>query len=255
MKKRKILNSLIAMLLVIAMCVCNNNVIINARETSKNGFTYDTDYYDVRWKTAAKFYVKSDDGDILGIVTYHRGVLKDKESNQYVLMLKMVMEPSDKKAKFGGGNNGYGFSEYLSVRVPVMDSMDDYQPVNTPTERTGTLSLGIDGKSAGIGLSYDINLSNLKITDKSLESIRKYETVYDYKPGFLPWNDNYYLANQSKQRGMVKFETDREWFNLSLTFEARFGVAVDNAASPWNIHLNKVYSSKKYADCYINMNE
>ncbi|MBR6697037.1 MAG: ATP-binding cassette domain-containing protein [Lachnospiraceae bacterium] len=58
------------------------------RETSKNGFTYDTDYYDVRWK---------------------------------------------------------------------------YQPVNTPTER-------------------------IEITDKSLVSIRKYETVYDYKPGFLPWN-------------------------------------------------------------------
>lgn len=75
--------------------------------------------------------------------------------------------------------------------------------------------------------------------------IQLYFIKYDYKPTIAnSFGNNKYLANESCQIGAAAFHTSKTTVSFKVTYEARFGAATDNAASPWCIYLDYVRANK-----------
>lgn len=220
---------------------------IQVKAVTKNGFTYNASQYSsVVWKSQGNTKVYSSGDGLLGTLTYTVDVARYKSTNDYITMVKMVMTPYNSKVKVNQYWYGYGFSEYVSVSTIVPGALNDYKPKNDPSSNTVNLSLGYSKDGASIGASYDIVHKELDITAKCDTPKKKYYVVYDYKPNIvLVAASNKYVANESEQYGMAQFETSSKTQKITYNFDARFGAAEDNAASPLNIYLNDVFKQTK----------
>ena len=235
MKKLKIIVG--CLLAVVLLTSATPNSVL---ADTKYGFTYDTSQMNVEWKSMNSFNVYSSVGKKLGTCSYFVGLARDKDTNNYMVMTRAVMTPNESKVKISSSKYGYGFSEYLSVKVDL-PSLDDYVPQNQPKEDKWTLSLGVDGSGAGIEASYPVTHSDLDITESCDTPSGLYYIKYNYKPSIAnPFGNNKYLANESRQLGIASFETDSSKVKFTMNYEARFGCASDNAASPWCIYINNI---------------
>lgn len=214
---------------------------------TKNGFSYNTaKFSSVIWKSQGSVNVYSSADELVGIMSYTVGVARYKGTKDYTKMIRMIMTPYNSKVKISKYSYGYGFSEYVSVSSVVPHSLDEYRPVNNPSSNSVNLSLGYSKDGASIGVDYSIVHNDLDITAKCDTPMRKYHVVYNYKPNIANiFASNKYLANESKQYGMAQFSTSNKKQNITYNFDARFGVAENNAASPINIYLNKVFKETK----------
>ncbi len=177
------------------------------------------------------------------------GVARFNKSNDYTIVIKMVMTPNSKKVNLDGSRYGYGLSEYVSVKTYVPTSLGDYVPINEPSSDIIDLSLGYGGKQALIGASYSIVSSDLDITAKCDTPNRKYYVVYNYLPSIKnPFADNKYVTNESQQYGIAQFETKNRSYIFNITYDARFGASKGNSSAPWDIYLNYVRSTVAKVD-------
>ncbi len=243
-KLKKVVCLLLAMMLFVG---CNPNQFLAA---SKYGFTYDTASSNVTWKTMYSFNVYSGAGGKLGTCSYVIGLTRSKGTNDYVLMTREVMTPNSSQVKINNVQYGYGFSEYVSIKV-TLPSLDDYRPQNTPSSDTISFSIGADSDGASVGASYSITHSDLDITASCDTSSKLYHVKYNYNPTIAnPFGNNKYLANESVQLGAAAFHNSSDTVSFKINYDARFGAAEDNAASPWLVYMNyvqKATTSRTYS--------
>lgn len=238
-KLKKVLCLILAYALVIP-CLKPNAVL--AKGYTKNGFTFDSDYYSVSWERGQSYNVYSSVGGKLGTLTYTVGRARYHNSKyDDTLLVRMVMTPNKSKVRINNEQYGYGLSEYVSVKSRLPGTIGDYRPTNKPSSNSVNLSLGFGKGGASIGASYTISRKDLDITAKCNTPSNTYYIVYDYKPNIAnPLANNKYLTNESSQYGMAQFETRRKTYTATLCFDARFGAATNKAASPWLVYMNYV---------------
>lgn len=189
------------------------------------------------------FNVYSSAGKKVGTCSYVIGLAREKKTNDYVLMLREVMTPNNSKVLITGSTYGYGFSEYVSAKV-TLPSLDDYEPQNTPSSQTVDFTIGADSSGANIRASYSVTKSDLNITSSCNTPSKLYFVKYDYKPSLVdPLASNKYVANESIQLGAASFHSSSSTISFTMNYDARFGAASDNAASPWLIYINTVYKA------------
>lgn len=206
-------------LIMVAMIMMGYAGEVYAGMISVNGFKYDSTDMEVTWKSQKTVNVKTSAGSTLGKLSYVVGVGKYKYASEWVLMVRMVMEPNDSKARLYKNGNSYafGYSEYVSVDVVVPGQMGEYTPVNTPEKDKLNLNIGYDGTNSSINASYEIETEDLEITSRCSTSRRRFWIEYDYLPSKIRWwADNKYVANESVQMGMVQFSTSLEEFTFKL---------------------------------------
>lgn len=231
--------------MVLLLVVISPLLKTSVKAEEKYGVSYDTDQYEVEWKSKNYVKVYNEDGNLLGVSTGVFGNLryKKKIDSKYceTLVVKMTMDPKSTKAK----NGGYAFSEYCSVKctLPNGSELEYYEPQNVPSD-TITLPVGFQDK-ASIGISYDDVSDDLDITSKCDTVDRLCYTIFDYKPSTKnPFADNKYVANESSQYAFYDYST-KNTPTLTIKLNARFGVARDCDRSPWSIYLNDVSSATK----------
>ena len=230
MKKKKIAFCF-AMILFIFMGVLKEPVTIEAK--TKNGFTYDTKEFDVKWSKYEKIEVCSKEGGKLGTLSYLTGIARAKNSNDYLIMFKEVMTPNSKKVKLNYLNQkGYGMSEYMSLKT-TLPSLNDYKPQNDPNTDSINIGIGVGKDGPSVSASYEVKTKELDITSKCNTPQKLYQVVYDYKP-HIPniFGSNKYLANESVQMGMAEITSKKEDITFVVNYEARFGAAENKKRSP-----------------------
>ena len=224
--KKRIISFILAMLCV--LIVTPNEV----KAANKYGFSYDSDVYNVKWSTMYSFNVYTDLGTKLGTCSYVVGLAREKDTNNFVLMTKEIMTPNNSKVKISNCKHGYGFSEYVSVKVEL-PTLDDYKPQNEPSKDTLSFSIGADLSGANVGASYSITHSDLDITSSCNTTTNTYHIKYNYKPSLInPFASNKYVANESVQLGAATFHKSKNKILFTMYYDARFGAAYNNSASP-----------------------
>lgn len=218
---------------------------VDAEKVSKNGFSFDTSSYNVRWNNIYEFNVFSKKGGKLGTCSCVYGLARRKNTNDYVLLCKEIMTPNDKSVKINDIQSGYGFSEFLSLKT-TLPSLEHYYPTNQPKSDEVSFNAGFDSsKSFSIGASYTIKKSQLEITSKCNTPKKIYSIEYDYSPSIAnPFGSNKYLANESYQMGYAQFSSSKKTISITMNVDARFGVAENDDASPWCVYINNVSSKK-----------
>ena len=168
------------------------------------------------------FKVYSTAGEVLGTCSFVIGLTREKKSNNYVLMMREVMTPNNSKVLIEHVMNkeisydrcGYGFSEYVSVKV-ALPSLDDYEPHNTPKSDEITFSIGGNKDGVDVGASYTVTHEDLDITASCNTPSKTYYVKYNYKPSLLnPFASNKYVANESVQLGVASFHTKEKMYSL-----------------------------------------
>lgn len=217
----------------------------SALASTKYGYTYDTDDYNVSWKAYESFNVYSEAGEKLGTCSYLVGLTREKKTNDYVLMGRQVMTPNKEKVKINKTQYGYGLSEYVSLKG-TLPTLDDYKPQNKPNKDVLSFSIGADSSGASVSASYDIEHNDLDITAKCDTPSKKFHIIYDYKPSMAnPAASNKYVANESIQLGAAAFHTKKDTVDFSIKYDARFGAAKNSSCSPWLIYIDYVCKATK----------
>ncbi len=240
-----IIKRVVCMMLICTM-VLSVPCEADARVIDKHGFTYDTSDYTVTWKQSYKTYVYSEEGGLLGTLTYHIGMARLNGTNDYNAMIKLIMTPNDSKVKRKGSSYGYGLSEYVSFKTYVPGVMGEYSPENLPDNGKIGLSFGVDSSGLALGVDYTVDVSDIDIYADCYETTNRARFVYNYLPSIAnPFADNTYVAKQSSQYAMFQFETSKSDYEFAVTTDVRFGASEDNDSSPWYIYMNYVRQTVK----------
>ena len=241
--------------IVMAIVFATTGMPGKVEAASKYGFSYDTSAYKVKWSGMYSFNVFTDKGTKLGTCSYVVGLARDKGTNNYILMTREVMTPNNSKVKIDNYQYGYGFSEYVSAKV-TLPSLDDYEPQNTPAKDSINFSIGADKSGASVGASYSITHSDMDITAACNTAEKKYYIKYNYKPSLVnPLANNKYLANESIQLGAAAFHKAASEITFTMQYDARFGAAENNAASPLLVFYNYVKKATKSKTITLTVNE
>lgn len=218
---------------------------VDAEKVSKNGFSFDTSSYKVKWNNIYEFNVFTQKGGKLGTCSCVYGLARRKNTNNYVLLWKAIMTPNDESVKKNTLQKGYGFSEFLSLKT-TLPSLEHYYPTNQPKSDEISFNAGFDSsKTLSIGASYTIKKSQLEITSKCNTPKKIYSIEYDYCPSMAnPFGSNKYLANESFQMGYAQFSSNKKTICITMDVDARFGAAENDDASPWLVYMNYVRSKK-----------
>lgn len=256
------MKKVLCLLMCTAMILSNIVVPVNAANNSTcatYGFAVDTsDYYKIGYTDYLVQYVYY--GSVV-IGTSNTIMLfatqKEKVGSKYmnVAMYYTIMTPKGFTAKnqLGVATNYTGKSELLNVTTVLPKSTQSYRasyPENVAGASSYTLggsaSLSSKGVTVGITGSTKIEKNRLEVTNCSDVNKRKYSVTYDYKSAVLGTDaTNYYLKNQTVQRGIFYYLTDGTSFSFPVTIKASFGAYYgvywySNLASStktWNIKL------------------
>ncbi len=208
---------------------------------SKYGFNYDESNGKVKWAGYFKVNV-TQNNVLLGSMSYYVGVQQLNNSNEYILMTKEVMTPTEYREN--GKLKLKGLSEYVSVKT-TLPSLDNYTPQNTPATDSFSITAGANASGGTISASYSIKHNDLKITSKCDTPKKLFYIEYDYLPSIINiFADNTYVANESAQYGMAEFTKttgNKNSVGLYMQYDARFGVATTENCTPVSILTGVVY--------------
>ncbi|MBR5347661.1 MAG: hypothetical protein IK125_00315 [Lachnospiraceae bacterium] len=211
-------------------------------------YHYDTSVYNTAWmRDMVHVPIKTGAGGIIGSYFFVCGLARAKGTDNYILMVRQIMEPSVsavryKKLSGGKYSYAYGLSEYCGF-VTQLPSLDDFTPKKLPSDNVISVSLGAStDKSKTIGLSYDIKKSDLSFTTVCSTADGIYGMLYDYEVHVVnPFYSNAYFREWSDQNSMAKFHTNNASIYLNITYIARFGASSSNTAKSYDVITGKLF--------------
>ncbi|MBR6364727.1 MAG: hypothetical protein IKS10_01345 [Lachnospiraceae bacterium] len=210
-------------------------------------FSYDLANYNVAWMPDyVRVPIVSNAGGVLGVYHIVCGLARAKGTDNYIFMVRQLMEPSILSVRYkkASGNKytyAYGLSEYCGF-VSVLPGLDDWTPKTKPSENKISVSLAADGAKS-VGLSYDIVKSDLSMSSLCSSSQGLYGMIYDYVVHVVnPFYSNKYFREQSDQNCMALFHSNKSTINIQVTYEARFGASSTASANAIDVYKNAIYS-------------
>lgn len=236
------------------------------KESSSNGFAYDSDY-SIKWcKEPYKFNVytgktKKPKYIIAGVKLYiGRARFKTKDKSYIdTFMVKTRVSPRDgiKKGKSKTGYKykykTYGVCRSLSIKSDLPGDMMSYSPDSQPQSAQYTVGVGTDisGKSASASISATTTIVN-KALEFSFDDMNSaedhFELVYKYNITYNPLKKkiNKYLLNDNVQYATMTMKTKKKHYKIKFHVALKMGFASDKSGDAYSsIFLNSSTTGKE----------